>query len=94
MREHRKTLFALSSAVVALLGFTVTDVMAASSAHRQLRPAAVHRLARVDSANGARVYDSVGPVAPVPAAYRGPAYPSDACNLPTSACPNQMRDGQ
>ena len=108
MRKHlmsAKTLFATAPAVVVALGFMATGVMAGSSA-RSLNQHHRH-LARHEFVPGFgySAYSAVGSIA---ADYRGPAYVQmpgciyvpgkgildEACNLPTSTCPNEMRDVQ
>jgi hypothetical protein len=97
------TLLFATAPAVAALGFMTTNAMAGSSVHRQLQHAAAHHFARADlvrgSANDAPAYNKAWPIVPV---YRGPGYayipgkgiPDEACDLPTSACPNEMRDAQ
>lgn len=103
MRKYstmRKMVSAIAPAVVVALGFMVTDVMAGPSAHRQLSHSAAHHLARGEFVhgfgNGAPFYNGVGPIV---SGYRQPGYayvpgrgiPDDACDLPSSACWNEMR---
>ncbi len=69
---------------------------ALSSHWRYARPGIVHRAPAYATYGGPAYY---GPPA---YAYRGPGYiyaprrgiVDEACNLPTSACPNEMRDVQ
>jgi len=104
-----KTLFATAPAVVVALGFMATGVMAGSSARSSAHSLNQHHrhLARHEfvPSFGHSAYSAVGLIAPD---YRGPAYVQmpgyvyvpgkgildEACNLPTSTCPNEMRDVQ
>jgi hypothetical protein len=101
-------LFAAAAAIIVAVGVTTTGAIAGSSADnrkiRLARPAAhsvVHdrrHLARRAFASRELVR-GFGYAAP---AYRWPGYVcvpgkgilDEACNLPTSACPNEMRDIQ
>jgi hypothetical protein len=107
MRQHfmsRKMLFTTAPAVVAL-GFMMTGAMAGPPAHRETSQLS-HRLRHFAARHGRYVARREAmPVFgrnDVPGYVYEPGYiylpkkgiVDEACNLPTSACPNEMRDVQ
>jgi hypothetical protein len=95
-RDPVRTLFVTVAAVVGAIGL-VTGGATAASTHR----AKVHmhhgQVGGAVAERGAWAYDGAG--GPLGLAMHGPYYgwrgiPGEACDLPTSACPNWMRDGQ
>jgi hypothetical protein len=104
-----KMLFATAPAAIVALGFMTADVMAGSSTRdgkHRLADAAAHAAHRAHATHrefvrgfGGSVH---GAVPQIVTTGRGSGYyympgrgiVDEACNLPTSACPNEQRDIQ
>jgi hypothetical protein len=108
MRQHlisRKVLFATASAFVVALGFMTTGAMASPPAHSENSQLS-HRVGHFAARHGRHIARREAmPVFgrnDIPGYIYEPGYiylpkkgiVDEACNLPTSACPNEMRDVQ
>ena len=109
MKQHvvMPMTIAAAASIAATLGLAATGAVAGSSAHTEkshethgtAHPATQHRrhVAHREFMPGSGAYNAADPNL-----YRGPGYIyvsrwgilDEACNLPTSTCPNEMRDVQ